>query len=642
MGNLHKDNKVRLFLSYSRAQFYFAESLAHALAARDFAVWFDSQQLTTGEDWAAEITRGLQESQVLVLVGSEQALASAAVRQEWTSALAEGKKVVVALFEYVELPTELEASVVVDFRRSFGAAVARLESVLRGRVAPKAGNVSNRRRVLTPAVRMIAWSLAIPAWVALFVVGLIVTQLPDAENVPANVAICGYIGFLCLFLIQRKRSFVRRSFRRSQTQAALIISGAILPLAVGRALSVSELPSILVLTTALLLPGSLVFALVGSWQLHRNPEIFRWLPTGEARARERTRNAGVNSMANEALQHSDGKRPKFWIRFDTGDRYVAGIVERQFARAGWEKASTQEAADRCLVLVSAETDLAQIASGYQSGLLPVVIVTSNDVREGILGALARHQWIDFRRRRLRDLRQAGMQLRAGDSITPSIELNAVPERLSDPVRPLHMQLVLRLVYLACLVLTVLTMILMFVHALGAYLAVFSPAKAQELQALLQSAFANVQNGVRPAERDLQSDMGLGFVSMMFFSPFAASLVAAMMVSGVIGLAWFANAVVARKLSHRAALITGGVLSLGLLGIYYPVIPFVELLGLVGLVLLIGEIRHAWLPAATHAFRKRAIEAFMDLAAWRTTAHAVGLLFALLFVGLTFLMSFARA
>ena len=639
MGNSHKDNDVRIFLSYSRAQFYFAESLAHALANRGFVVWFDSQQLTTGEDWEAEIRRGLQESQVLVLVGSEQAIASAAVRQEWTTALAQGKTVVVALFEYVPLPTELAASVV-DFRRSFGDALTRLESVLRGTVAPEAGNVSNRHQVFAPAVRVVAWSLAVPAGLALFVVGLIVTQLPGAENVPANVALCGYLGFLCVFLIQRQRAFVRRSFRRSQTQVALLISGTILPVAIGRALSINELPLTVVLTTVLLLAVSVVLALVGSWKLQRNPAIFRWLPTGAARARERTRNAGVSSIANTPHQRRDVNRPKFWLRFGAGDRYVARVVERQFTRAGWEKASTQEAADRHLVLVSADTDLAQIASGHHAALSPVVIVTSNGVRESILGVLARHQWIDFRRRRLRALRQAAMQLRAGDSITPSIELNAVPERLCDPVQPFHLQLVLRLVYLACLVLTVLTMILMFVHALRAFLTIFSPAKAQDLQAIMQSAFDNLQNVVPPGPRDVQTRMGLGFVTMMVFSPIVASLVAAMMMSVVGGLAWLANAVVARKLSRRAALITGGVLSLGLLGIFYPVMPFVELLGLVGLVLLIGEIRHAWLPSATQAFRKRAIDAFMDLAGWRRTANAVGLLFALLYVGLGFLMSFA--
>src|SRR5262249_630983 len=110
--DVRNEDDVRIFLSYSRAQFHFAESLAHALAARDLVVWFDSQQLTTGTDWAAEIMRALKESHALVLVGSEQSLASAAVRHEWTNALAQGKKIVVALFEYVELPTELEAAVV--------------------------------------------------------------------------------------------------------------------------------------------------------------------------------------------------------------------------------------------------------------------------------------------------------------------------------------------------------------------------------------------------------------------------------------------------------------------------------------------------------------------------------------------------
>jgi len=639
MGHLHADNHVRIFLSYSRAQFYFAESLAHGLAARDFVVWFDWQQLETGEDWATEIATGLEESHVLVLVGSEHALSSAAVRQEWATALALGKTVVVALFEYVELPSELQGSFVVDFRRSFGAGLARLESVLHGRNVPVAGQAAIRRGVLTPAVRVVAWSLAVPAWVGLCVVAFAVARMPYAGNVRADIALCGYTGFLCVFLLRRRRSFLTRSFRRSQTQVALMICGSILPLATGRALSATGLPSALALIIVLLLIASTVLALVGSWQLQRNPEIFRWLPTGEARNRERRRNAGASSIANAAPKPIEGRKPRFWIRFDPGDRYVAGIVARQFARAGWEKAATQEAADRHLAIVSGETDVDQIAAAYRSGLLPVVVVASNGVREEVFGALARHQWIDFRRRRLHDLRKAGRQLRAGGTSTRSIELNAVPERLWVPVQPFHIRLVLRLVDVTCLVLLVLAVMLVMLHAVRALLAIFAPSEARQLQDLLQVVFDNVQKTVVPhAQRDWRGRMADGFVNAIFFSPLAAWSLAAIVMSVVVGLAWLANAVSARKLSHRAALMTGGLLSLGWLDVFYPVMPFLPLFGLIGLVLLIGEIRHAWFPGATRTFRTRAIEAFVDLAGWRRTATAVGLLFALLYVGVMFVMS----
>ena len=134
-ASVRRGQNPRLFLSYSRAQFYFAESLAYALQARDFDVWFDSQRLTTGTEWAAEIMRGIASSDVLLLVGSKQSLESVAVRHEWTTAVGQGKKIVVALFEHVELPGELDAAVIVDFRRSFDSGLANLRDILSGHSA---------------------------------------------------------------------------------------------------------------------------------------------------------------------------------------------------------------------------------------------------------------------------------------------------------------------------------------------------------------------------------------------------------------------------------------------------------------------------------------------------------------------------
>ncbi|MBL8156567.1 MAG: toll/interleukin-1 receptor domain-containing protein, partial [Anaerolineae bacterium] len=45
----------KTFLSYSRSQYYFAESLVLRLQASGLAVWFDVQQLEPGSDWQRDI-----------------------------------------------------------------------------------------------------------------------------------------------------------------------------------------------------------------------------------------------------------------------------------------------------------------------------------------------------------------------------------------------------------------------------------------------------------------------------------------------------------------------------------------------------------------------------------------------------------
>jgi hypothetical protein len=52
----------RAFLSYSRQQYYFVESLALALQNKGVPLWFDVQQLEPGSDWKADIEDGLRRS----------------------------------------------------------------------------------------------------------------------------------------------------------------------------------------------------------------------------------------------------------------------------------------------------------------------------------------------------------------------------------------------------------------------------------------------------------------------------------------------------------------------------------------------------------------------------------------------------
>ena len=94
------------FISYSRTQLYFAEAIAVQLQRMKVNVWFDLQQLKTGENWASEIKQGLDECAGVVLIVSQRSVGSKYVELEWQAALDAGKPVYLIYFEPAELTDE--------------------------------------------------------------------------------------------------------------------------------------------------------------------------------------------------------------------------------------------------------------------------------------------------------------------------------------------------------------------------------------------------------------------------------------------------------------------------------------------------------------------------------------------------------
>jgi hypothetical protein len=124
----------RIFVSYSRREFYFAESLAIRLQHDSIPVWFDSQQIALGEQWAHDIQEGLTNSGKLVLIASQASIASPYVAKEWQHALEQHKPIHIILFEAVVLPTELMSSAasIIDGRSGFEANYPRLLACIKG------------------------------------------------------------------------------------------------------------------------------------------------------------------------------------------------------------------------------------------------------------------------------------------------------------------------------------------------------------------------------------------------------------------------------------------------------------------------------------------------------------------------------
>ncbi len=78
---------AKVFLSYAHADRAAAEVVARQLDAVGLDVWFDVDQLQTGDNWALALGRALEDSDALVVLLSPDAMASRHVQLETQHAL---------------------------------------------------------------------------------------------------------------------------------------------------------------------------------------------------------------------------------------------------------------------------------------------------------------------------------------------------------------------------------------------------------------------------------------------------------------------------------------------------------------------------------------------------------------------------
>jgi TIR domain len=123
------------FISYSRKQFYFVESLVIHLQKNRVQTWFDVKNLKPGSNWEESWREGCTYCVGFILVASRASITSTNVQEEWKQALEIGKPIYVVLFEPVQLPPELKnVATIIDFRGNFKSALSRLLQVTQQRV----------------------------------------------------------------------------------------------------------------------------------------------------------------------------------------------------------------------------------------------------------------------------------------------------------------------------------------------------------------------------------------------------------------------------------------------------------------------------------------------------------------------------
>lgn len=281
-----------VFISYSRKDFYFAESLAFHLAQRGTENWLDANHLTPGGAWEEEIDRALDEAQTIVMVATPHSVRSPHVEREWKRALAQGDRLVVALFRSCKLPAEILQCRVVDFRGRFGAGLQRLKRHLDEPDEPPARLTSpSRVPRVPPFVALITLMLA-----AVFLFPLAIFGEREGLNLENETIgfqiffwvmlplIAGLVAWhACLAFLWRRMGLTRLALTLS------LFTGLFGLYLLGRT---AWLPAVTALTSGMHygnIPNSILLGIVvigcaalAIVVLLRPQDLLRWCPTGKA------------------------------------------------------------------------------------------------------------------------------------------------------------------------------------------------------------------------------------------------------------------------------------------------------------------------------------------------------------------------
>ena len=209
-----------VFISYSRKDYYFAESLTFALIQRDIAAWLDVKDLRPGVDWEQRLESAIDTASHLVLVASPDSLRSSNVAAEWKRALAQGIPVIVAHRSGSKFPQELAAIPRVNFRGRFKPAVNSLVDHLKG----QAENTPAKYRLwpLPPIVGIIASLLLLMAGLTMFLADWGEISSGGAVGRPPTIfELAILFGAVGLFIWHISIAYLRR--RMGMTRLAVIL-----------------------------------------------------------------------------------------------------------------------------------------------------------------------------------------------------------------------------------------------------------------------------------------------------------------------------------------------------------------------------------------------------------------------------------
>ena len=408
-----------IFVSYSRKQMYFAESVTLHLQQAGFDVWFDLQKLGPGVDWSSSLKDGYTNCEKLVLIASKAAIASPYVQVEWEAALRSGREVIVVLSEAVRLPESLRACAVYDARTHFDRTIDGLIAYLHGEAPARHDAVPAPGRFPLPL------TMPLPIWFTIFVMALpaitawITTAFYPSEGFQ-NQYLWGFVIGLAL-LAQRGIALFRfwaHRIRYEEIKSARwnllwaqagtsIVCGLLLLFA--KASPVSQLMGIPVL----LFPLVTVY-----WAfrvLGRSADILRWFPSGDADQDMREAIQGKLVADQEEAGGLEDFSPdstgvSFAVHHHPADKALGERVASAFEKEGCKPAA-ENRANTHLVIVTNRTSKQWLLERNNSLSGRVIYILSTNIDTSPeLQPILQKQMVDFRMGRLKTIQALASRL----------------------------------------------------------------------------------------------------------------------------------------------------------------------------------------------------------------------------------------
>lgn len=281
------------FLSYSRKDYYFAESLAFHLLRHGVPVWLDVRDLAPGTDWERGLEEALDAATTVVLVASPDSMESPNVCNEWQRALRQGKRIVLACFRRAKIPAALQQCESVDFRRPFGRAlrtlVAHLTPAAPGAAPRKTAGTGRSWIGMPPWVTFMGVTLAIPS---LFYLMLANWEPDPSANLPVAVdwalipiGALLLLWFFCITFLRRRMGMTRLAICLVCLTGVFAIPLALFGL-LGETGALSYDESVVQMVRdhwrAGLVLAAIPLAGLAVLVLLRPEDLLRWAPTGTA------------------------------------------------------------------------------------------------------------------------------------------------------------------------------------------------------------------------------------------------------------------------------------------------------------------------------------------------------------------------
>jgi hypothetical protein len=424
---------VRVFISYSRAQFYCAEELALALGQLDVDAWFDVHRLKPGHDWNIAILDAVRAADCVVLVASSEAIASPHVKSELTLAHELGMPVVVALTGRTLLPDSLAAAPRLDLQRGFEASVRLLSTALEQDDLAMLSGVppSWQGPRPHPLVQVVTAILLLAA--LLFAAGAVLYRFSAAGTALFATLLPLEFALMSAAYVWLAWAFARR---RAGTMIALEIACAFAVLCAATDCG-------LFIYRARVTPGfgvapAIISALVAYLMVVvcvpvlRSRPLYRWLATGDAPQWLRRRMLARRGHRMSTMPQPSATSTSFDIHCHERDASEQRALELALQHAGHRRAEGDNADHHILVLSNlTPLDWLNQALAHLGGEVIVLIATPVLLRA--LEHVERYQWVDHRRRRSRTLERLAASIGGGSG---TFGADLVPESLDRPVIPI--------------------------------------------------------------------------------------------------------------------------------------------------------------------------------------------------------------